>query len=155
MPYNEEGTIDFTGPLPEQGGGGYGGNSLLGGMLAGVMGGAGQAAGNPNTSEAGRHNDMLSSLTQGLAMNPFRNAEDAAGLDLKKVLAQRKGVAGLIDPNTFSKLGSTNPSILGVNQDPADIAETYRGNLEDEGSGLLGKILQGALGIGAKFIPGL
>jgi hypothetical protein len=74
---------------------------------------------------------------------------------LRKVLAQRKGVAGLIDPNTFSKLGSTNENILGVNTTPEQIAAMLQDQYQDEGGGILGKILGGVLGVGSKFIPGL
>jgi hypothetical protein len=152
-PFSMADVVPTGGPSLDSGGGF--GNSALGGILAGAMGGLGAGAARPNTSSESRHNDMLDRLTGHLATNPFDNAHEAANLDLRKELAQRKGVAGLIDPNTFSKLGSTNENILGVNLTPEDIAAMTQEKYQKEGSGLLGQILQGVLGGAASFIPGL
>jgi hypothetical protein len=123
------------------------------------MQGAGAGIANPDMSPEKRGNNMLDKLTGHLAVNPFDNATDAASLDLRKVLAQRKGVAGLIDPNTFSKLGSTNENILGVNTTPADIVAQLQDQYQDEGGGgllrkILGGMIMGGSAIAAPFTGG-
>jgi hypothetical protein len=96
-----------------------------GGNLLGGGGGGGKSPGD-------RRNDLRDTLNQFLAVNPFKNAEDTAQHDLRKVRGESLGLKGNIGEQAWNAMGSSNPNIVGVNKTIEDYVG--RGTEEDPGA---------------------